>query len=328
LTAVLNSFAERINRRQPRADAQARASDVLSGLAPLLRVQRVEVEEICRFALNWKAAHEPQAAGWAQFHIVTKGRCRVEVQGQSLGLQTGSILLIPGGDAHTLGSARRRVRPQAPIRLERGGPVNFKTNTEGSGDTELICGRLQFDAISSGLAAAALPAVVVVNVHVQRALGDMRALVRMVDEELKSARPGALAIASDLSSALFVLMLRAHLEQDSSSGALLRLLGSAACAKSVHAMVSQPARGWSLDELAKISNVSRATLVRAFQKAAQRPPLAFLAELRLNLARRSLANSKRSVSQVSTAAGYASESAFVRAFSRRFGVSPGKLRKT
>jgi AraC family transcriptional activator of mtrCDE len=55
-------------------------------------------------------------------------------------------------------------------------------------------------------------------------------------------------------------------------------------------------------------------------------PLAFLAEVRLNLARQSLASTTASLLQVCAAVGYASESAFVRAFKRRFGISPGKSR--
>jgi hypothetical protein len=41
-----------------------------------------------------------------------------------------------------------------------------------------------------------------------QALGQMRTLVQIIDEELRTARAGALAIATDLSSALFLLMLR------------------------------------------------------------------------------------------------------------------------
>jgi AraC family transcriptional activator of mtrCDE len=123
-----------------------------------------------------------------------------------------------------------------------------------------------------------------------------------------------------------MLMLRAHFEQAEPSSGLLKLLRSPVCAKAVNAIVNDPAHDWTLDALAHRAHVSRATLVRAFQKAAGMAPLAFLAEVRLNLARQSLASTTASLLQVCTAVGYASESAFVRAFKRRFGVSPGKIR--
>jgi AraC family transcriptional activator of mtrCDE len=176
------------------------------------------------------------------------------------------------------------------------------------------------------LIVASLPAAILLNVNSERALGHMRRLVQMIDEELTSARAGALAVASSLSSALLMLMLRLHFEQADSSSGLLKLLCSPVCTKAVTAIVNNPAHEWTLDALAHRSHVSRATLVRAFQKAAGMAPLAFLAEVRLNLARQSLASTKESLLRVSTAVGYASESAFVRAFKRRFGVSPGKTR--
>jgi hypothetical protein len=63
------------------------------------------------------------------------------------------------------------------------------------------------------LVVATLPAAMLLKVNSERALGHMRRLVQMIDEELTSARAGALAVASGLSSALLVLILRVHFEQ-------------------------------------------------------------------------------------------------------------------
>jgi AraC family transcriptional activator of mtrCDE len=76
--------------------------DPLSAMAPLLRV-RPELQEVCRFASQWDAVHEAEPPGWAQFHIVTKGRCLVErYGGESLRLEAGNLLLLPHGDAHVV----------------------------------------------------------------------------------------------------------------------------------------------------------------------------------------------------------------------------------
>ena len=51
-------------------------------------------------------------------------------------------------------------------------------------------------------------------------------------------------------------------------------------------MLTELDRDWTLDDLAIQASVSRATLVRLFQAAAvSTAPLAFLAELRLTVAR-------------------------------------------
>ena len=65
----------------------------------------------------------------------------------------------------------------------------------------------------------------------------------MIDEELTSARAGALAVSSGLSGALLVLMLRVHFEQADSSSGLLNLPGSPVCVKAVTAIVKNPPLG-------------------------------------------------------------------------------------
>lgn len=96
--------------------------------------------------------------------------------------------------------------------------------------------------------------------------------------------------------------------------------------RAVAAMVDDPARDWTLDELAACAHTSRASLVRMFRAAAQQSPRAFLAGLRLELARRKLATTRLPVAPIAAEVGYTSESAFSRAFHRRFGKRPGEVR--
>jgi len=91
-------------------------------------------------------------------------------------------------------------------------------------------------------------------------------------------------------------------------------------------MLRAPAHPWTLDELAAEAHVSRATLVRIFRKEGDLPPLGFLCELRLGLAHQRLSSTNATLAQVAAAVGYDSESAFSRAFRKRYGISPGRLR--
>ena len=108
----------------------------------------------------------------------------------------------------------------------------------------------------------------------------------------------------------------------------MKLLVAPPSARAVTAMVMAPARAWTLDALAAEARVSRATLVRLFRKAAGLAPLAFLSELRLELARHRLASTNASLAKLAAEVGYESESAFARAFRRRFGVSAGQSRSS
>src|SRR6202171_2965878 len=142
----------------------------------------------------------------------------------------------------------------------------------------------------------------------------------------QAARPGAATIATELATALFVMMLRLHFEQSAASSGILRLLASSSSARDVTAMLRAPAHPWTLDELAAEAHVSRATLVRIFRREGDIPPLGLLSELRLVLARHRLGSTTGTLAQVAAAVGYDSESAFARAFRKRYGISPGRLR--
>ena len=152
------------------------------------------------------------------------------------------------------------------------------------------------------------------------------ALMVCIRDELDRNDAGALAIATDLASAMFMMMLRQHLASYPPVEGLLALLGQRATAKAVIAMLRDPSHEWTLDQLAAQAAVSRATLIRSFERISSVAPLAFLTELRLALARRRLATTRDTISQIAADVGYQSEAALSRAFHRRFGVRPGKFR--
>ena len=84
----------------------------------------------------------------------------------------------------------------------------------------------------------------------------------------------------------------------------MKLLVAPPSARAVTAMLTAPAQPWTLDALAAEARVSRATLVRIFRQAAGLAPLAFLSELRLQLARHRLASTKMSLASLAADVGY------------------------
>lgn len=77
-----------------------------------------------------------------------------------------------------------------------------------------------------------------------------------------------------------------------------------------------------LDRLAEISQVSRFHLLRSFQRAFGKTPAQYHQELRLQRAATLIKASRLSISDIAQATGYATHSAFSRAWKRRFGHPP------
>lgn len=80
-----------------------------------------------------------------------------------------------------------------------------------------------------------------------------------------------------------------------------------------------------LEEVAAHAALSRFHLTRSFAEAFGVPPLAYHRSLRLEAAANLLRSDAASATQVSEQLGYASLSAFSRAFRQRFGVPPSRL---
>ena len=303
--------------------------DVVSGLAPFLRV-RPELQLICRFGAQWTVDHGPEEGEWAPFHIVTRGACRLEVAGAHHILHAGDVAVLPHGSPHVLqalnGGADSRMRIEQ--RLDSGVSVRTNLAAGEASDTQLICGRLRFEDVRNNMVLAALPPVVIIGADDGEDADRARSLVDAVTAELQADRLGAGAIAVDLASALMVIVLRAHFASNVTTPGILALLAHPQTGRAVAAMFKDLLRPWTLDELADAAHTSRATLVRLFRRHAGVAPLAFLAELRLDLARRRVRFETTALAQIAADAGYQSQSAFHRAFQRRYGAAPGSLRKS
>lgn len=310
------------------AEAADQPVDVLSSLAHLLRV-RPELESLCRFGEQWASGHEPETDGWVPFHLVTRGECRIDRPGEApCLLKAGDIAVLPHGGAHVMRGTTTPASVTAVPNLRKfeTSAITVKTNTDQEPEAELVCGRLRFESARQNLVLAALPSIIVLRSSDGAEMRRLQQMMTDIREELAAAQPGARAIATDLASALMVLVLRLHVARQKIDTGLLALLGQRQAARAAIAMIEQPDRAWSLDELADTAGASRATLVRLFQKSVGAAPLEFLTDLRLNLARNKLAASSQSMIEIATAVGYQSESAFSRAFSRQFGMPPSAVR--
>ena len=309
--------------------AEAATIDALSGLAPLLRV-RPELQYVCLFGDRWASSHSPEPVPWVPFHIVTGGACLLHLThpDRSIPLETGDVAVLPHGSAHIMHGRSTSPRARGPFGIESrtNGAILVKSNTGEEPAAQLVCGRLRFDQASPNLILSALPEVIVVPAAAQRDALHLRRLISLIKNELEGARPGAAAIAQDIASALLVMVVRVHVETARESDSVLALLAHPQAGRVVAAMVEAPERPWTLDEMASLANTSRASLVRMFRKTAQIAPLAFLSDLRLELAMRKLTGRRRPLAGIAAEVGYQSESAFSRAFQLRYGIRPGEAR--
>jgi AraC family transcriptional activator of mtrCDE len=97
--------------------------------------------------------------------------------------------------------------------------------------------------------------------------------------------------------------------------------------QSLRAIAADPARAWTLDELAQAIAASRRSVQRAFEGEGITYRQA-LSAARICLARKLFADEGGTVRSVSKRVGYASTAEFTKAFKRHAGMTPSAYRRS
>jgi AraC family transcriptional activator of mtrCDE len=173
----------------------------------------------------------------------------------------------------------------------------------------------------------ALPDPFHVSLGGPQKVGVLQTLIALMRTEAQHRQPGALAIVTALSHALFAMALRAHGEANASASGVLALLADPRLGASVEGMLGAPERAWTIAELGDLAAMSRATYARHFNERAGVTVMEFLTQIRMTIACDLLLRTQRSAAQIGEAVGYQSEAAFGKAFAQSVGVTPGRYRR-
>lgn len=293
------------------------------------------------FAAPWRfvtAAQEklapivsPESERLVLFHLITEGEATARTAGHDdVPLAAGDIVVFPQGDAHEIWSGRTtRLFPGARLvpKLAKGEFSAEKWGGSGA-VTRIICGYLGTERHADGSFLSGLPPIFKVNVRSTPGGAWIESAIRSGVSELESSRPGRSAVLAKLAETLFVETLCRYME-DLPSGRTgwLATARDPKVGQALALLHREPARAWTLADLAKESGASRTILAERFAQLMGETPLAYLARWRLQLAARRLTTTDRKVLQVAYDVGYESEAAFSRAFRREFGVPPARYRR-
>jgi len=314
---------------------ESRMSADVDWLSRFLAVVSVSgrLEIRCAYRAPWIIDSELSSPGEVPYHLLLRGTAKVEgPHGEVVELHAGDAVLFPHGSAHVLrdGSGLPPARTH-----ERQTPNVLLSENEGTGERlDMLCGRFAIATPHDRWLRAYLPSTLVVRTGRERGAHDadsaarhLAALVELMRAESTDGRPGGHAILSALSAALFALVLRVASQADAPPSGLLALAAHPRLAPAISAMLAEPARAWTLPELAALCNMSRATFMRRFQEGLGKSASELLQDIRMSMAANELKNPARSTEAVAEAVGYQSVAAFRRVFTQSIGVTPGAWRR-
>lgn len=316
-------------------------TDVLSDVLKTIRLSGAIFFDVS--ASNPWVAEAPPAASIAakvmpgsqhvmEYHVITSGSGWAElldVDEAPVQLAPGSVIMFPLGDRHVLSSElRMRAKPDVAIldRLEKNESPPFYLEKFGGGpdETRLICGFIGCDILPFNPVLQALPRMVHIPDGYTRSGGWLKSLINAIMHESHGQRPGAQSVLSKLSELLFIEVVRSYMESlpDGETG-WLAALADPRTGSAIRMLHKNPARAWTLEELAKDTGVCRTILVNRFTEYLGVAPMTYLINWRMQLAARMLSDQRMTISKTASAVGYESEAAFSRAFKRCTNLSPG-----
>jgi len=298
-------------------------------LTDILRV--LELRGTLYFQAEFRAPWGMDIAGgeFANFHLVTAGRCWLRVGGETVELGPGDVAMLPHGDRHALLHApdgRPVPAPEvlAAERREAGGPVYGG----GGPGTTLICGHFELDRAGAHPLFAGLPALLRLEAAAGARAAWVATATRLAAAESRASEPGSTAVVDRLAELLLIQLLRAALDAGSLPDSFLAALADPELQPSLEAIHANPAHPWTLESLSRAACMSRSKFAERFRRATGLAPIQYLTLWRMQRARRRLQTfPEESVVSIAESVGYRSEFAFAKAFKRTFGQGPGAARR-
>lgn len=240
---------------------------------------------------------------------------------EAVALRPGDLAFVRGGADHFVAHEPGAVcvSPDEFRRLHAAG--DFELGAQGA---VFLCGayRLAGD-IGAGLVDA-LPPVLAFPASVD---DPIHAVVTLLSREMAHPQPGQQTVLDRLLDVLVVLGLRTGLARSSNAPSWFRAAADERLSRALQAIHEYAGRPWTVEELARVALMSRASFARVFKQALGQTPMQYLSDWRMTLARDLLLTERLSLAQIAERVGYSSQYAFATAFRRHHGEPPGRWRQ-
>lgn len=261
-----------------------------------------------------------------KFNAILEGACWLSVDEVQppVRLYEGDCYLLTASRPYTLGSAPGIDALDGPEVFRR--THNNVVHLGNAAEFFLIGGRYTF-CKEAQMLLDSLPPVAILRNGSEHASVLHWALKRLANE-LNCASPGSSLIIQHLGHMMLVQFLRqyAESEQPVTAGWLCAALDPK-LSLAIHAVHADPARRWSVEDLADLAAMSRSTFALRFKQKMGFAPLEYVLRWRMLLATRELVRTQASVSSIAERLGYESDSAFSSAFKRIMACSPTEYRE-
>lgn len=257
-----------------------------------------------------------------KFIALVRGNARLTTDGveQPVELMEGDVAVLNGRSWLALEGGDG---PGDPVVVEppaAGSTVSAADITDPDVDI-LLGGRVDLNPTGRELLLHALPPLA--HITSSSTVGpDLRGHVQRLFSEMVADRAGVGFAIRQYGQLLVLDVIRGFMQDADMPAGWLKALTDEQLRPALALIHEQPAKNWTLEDLARASAMSRSVFAQRFREVAGTPPQAYLINWRMLLAQRALRTTQTRVGSLAFELGYSSESAFSSAFKRRLGESP------
>jgi AraC-like DNA-binding protein len=299
-------------------------SDPLAAVIELLRPQTVLSKIVSgrgRWSVRYPAYEDPS------FGLLLDGSCFLDADGVGpVELREGDFILLPATPGFTMASD---LALEPTVVAPTPNVVEARHGAKGGTPTmRMLGGFFRFDRANKELIVRFLPSAVLIR-NGETGATRLRRVAELIGEETSTSRPGRELILERLVEVLLVEALRFRpAEARRQEQGLLAGLADPALARALRQIHEDVARAFTVADLARTAGMSRAVFAERFTRKVGMPPMQYLFEWRIALAKDALRKERAPLAEIAQMIGYQSASAFSTAFSRHTGCSPSAFARS
>lgn len=231
-------------------------------------------------------------------HWVKSGSLDVSADGKIIGSISGpGVIFSPGGSAHIL-----IPKPEA----------------------EIVCAEFEFGQRFKNPLASLSPSIILIRVS---DAPEIEVIHKLLMDEAFSSRCGKNFGVNQLLQYFVLVVFRYLIRTETIPTGITKALANKRLLKAINLIHAEPERTWTLESLADIAGMSRASFANHFREAMQVTPIEYLTDWRISLAQSKIIDGM-SLKNIAKDVGYANPEALSRAFTKRVGCSPRVWRES
>ena len=261
---------------------------------------------------------------FSQFHLITHGNCVLKMDGCSVDLEKGDIVIFPRGLAHQIKDVEHSVcRAGSEV---MGEILNGEDPFHGSvAKTHLVCGHYEIDRSLIHPIFQDLPEYIIIKSSEYGRFDLIHAIFELIVDEMDNRRPGYEIISLRFAEILFISIIR-HYYLHQNQGKM-NLFKDEAIYQAVNYIHKELGNSLNIETLSRQVGLSRTLFIERFKQAVGETPLKYITNWRMVKAQHLLKNTNMSLTEISEKIGYASEPSFNRVFKQTYHITPGKYRQ-